>query len=112
MVYTSAKLGYAKLDINIESSNLEPLFAVVESNVRPPKGDANAPFQMLIANIDYNDYIGRMATGRIFNGKVRAGETVAMIKADGTITRAVSPSCSVTKGSSRSTSKRPAPVIS
>jgi len=87
VVYTSAKLGYAKLDINVESTNLEPLFAVVESNVRPPKGDINAPFQMLIANIDYNDYIGRMATGRIFNGKVRAGETVAMIKADGTITK-------------------------
>ena len=87
VVYTSAKLGYAKLDINIESTNLEPLFAVVESNVSPPKGDINAPFQMLIANIDYNDYIGRMATGRIFNGKVRAGETVAMIKQDGTITK-------------------------
>jgi GTP-binding protein len=87
VVYTSAKLGYAKLDITVESTNLEPLFAVVESNVRPPKGDINAPFQMLIANIDYNDYIGRMATGRIFNGKVRAGETVAMIKADGTITK-------------------------
>jgi GTP-binding protein len=87
VVYTSAKLGYAKLDINIESTNLEPLFAVIESNVRPPKGDINAPFQMLIANIDYNDYIGRMATGRIFNGKVRAGETVAMIKQDGTITK-------------------------
>jgi len=87
VVYTSAKLGYAKLDINIESTNLEPLFAVIESNVRPPKGDINAPFQMLIANIDYNDYIGRMATGRIFNGKVRSGETVAMIKADGTVTK-------------------------
>ncbi len=87
VVYTSAKLGYAKLDINIESTNLEPLFAVIESNVRPPKGDINAPFQMLIANIDYNDYIGRMATGRIFNGKVRAGETVAMIKQDGSITK-------------------------
>ncbi|MBV5341937.1 MAG: translational GTPase TypA [Deltaproteobacteria bacterium] len=87
VVYTSAKMGYAKLDINIESNNMEPLFAVVESNVRPPKGDANAPFQMLIANIDYNDYIGRMATGRIFNGTVKAGETVAMIKKDGTITK-------------------------
>jgi len=87
VVYTSAKLGYAKLDITIESSSMEPLFAVVESNVRPPKGDSNAPFQMLIANIDYNDYIGRMATGRIFNGKVKAGETVAMIKQDGTITK-------------------------
>jgi GTP-binding protein len=87
VVYTSAKLGYAKMDITVESTNLEPLFAVIESNVRPPKGDINAPFQMLIANIDYNDYIGRMATGRIFNGKVRAGETVAMIKQDGTITK-------------------------
>ena len=87
VVYTSAKMGYAKLDITIESTSMEPLFAVVEANVRPPKGDVNAPFQMLIANIDYNDYIGRMATGRIFNGKVRAGETVAMIKRDGTITR-------------------------
>jgi GTP-binding protein len=87
VVYTSAKLGYAKLDITVESTNLEPLFAVIESNVRPPKGDINAPFQMLIANIDYNDYIGRMATGRIFNGKVRAGETVSMIKQDGTITK-------------------------
>jgi GTP-binding protein len=87
VVYTSAKLGYAKLDINIESNSMEPLFAVVESNVRPPKGDANAPFQMLIANIDYNDYIGRMATGRIFNGTVKAGETVAMIKQDGSVTR-------------------------
>ncbi|MEI6702031.1 MAG: translational GTPase TypA [Deltaproteobacteria bacterium] len=87
VVYTSAKLGYAMLDINSKATTMEPLFAVVESNVRPPRGDINAPFQMLIANIDYNDYIGRMATGRIFNGKVRAGETVAMIKQDGTITR-------------------------
>jgi GTP-binding protein len=87
VVYTSAKLGYAMLDINSKATTMEPLFAVVESNVRPPKGDINAPFQMLIANIDYNDYIGRMATGRIFNGKVRAGETVAMIKQDGSVTR-------------------------
>ncbi|MHB8121451.1 MAG: translational GTPase TypA [Desulfuromonadaceae bacterium] len=87
VVYTSAKMGYAKLDINVESNNMEPLFAVVEANVRPPKGDSNAPFQMLIANIDYNEYVGRMATGRIFNGKVKAGETVAMIKKDGTISK-------------------------
>jgi len=87
VVYTSAKMGYAKLDMAAESTSMEPLFAVVEANVRPPKGDAAAPFQMLIANIDYNDYIGRIATGRIFNGKVKAGETVAMIKSNGTITR-------------------------
>ena len=87
VVYTSAKLGYAMLDVKSKATTLEALFAVIESNVRPPKGDTNAPFQMLIANIDYNDYIGRMATGRIFNGRVKAGETVAMIKQDGTVTR-------------------------
>jgi len=87
VVYTSAKLGFAKLDVNAESSSMEPLFAVIESNVRPPQGDAKAPFQMLVANIDYNDYIGRIATGRIFNGSVASGETVAMIKQDGTIQR-------------------------
>jgi GTP-binding protein len=87
VVYTSAKMGYAMLDMNSKATTMEPLFAVVESNVRPPKGDIKAPFQMLIANIDYNDYIGRMATGRIFNGKVKAGEIVAMIKADGSITK-------------------------
>jgi len=87
VVYTSAKMGYAKLDVNAESNSMEPLLAVVESNVRPPKGDTNAPFQMLIANIDYNEYIGRIATGRIFNGRVKAGETVAMIKQNGAISR-------------------------
>ncbi len=85
IVYTSAKLGYAMLDMNAASSSMEPLFAVIESNVRPPGGDPNAPFQMLVTNIDYNDYIGRIATGKVFNGKVTAGETIAHIKRDGSI---------------------------
>ena len=85
IVYTSAKLGYAMLDMNAASSSMEPLFAVIESNVRPPGGDPNAPFQMLVTNIDYNDYIGRIATGKVFNGKVTAGEIIAHIKHDGSI---------------------------
>jgi GTP-binding protein len=88
IVYTSAKLGYAKLDITSESTSMEPLFAVVESNVHPPKGDINAPFQMMVTNIDYNDYIGRIATGKIYSGKVKTGETLALIKRDGTISKA------------------------
>ncbi len=87
IVYTSAKLGYAKLDMTSESSSMEPLFAVVESNVHPPKGDVNAPFQMMVTNIDYNDYIGRIATGKIYNGKVKTGEPLAVVKRDGTITK-------------------------
>jgi GTP-binding protein len=87
IVYTSAKMGYAKLDMTSESTSMEPLFAVVESNVHPPKGDANAPFQLLVTNIDYNDYIGRIATGKIYSGKVKTGETLSVIKRDGTSTK-------------------------
>ena len=87
VVYTSAKLGYAKLDLEAASSSMEPLFAVIESNVRPPQGDPNAPFQMLVSHIDYNDYIGRIATGKIINGRVTAGETIALVKRDGSVVK-------------------------
>ncbi|GAM09848.1 hypothetical protein OR1_02130 [Geobacter sp. OR-1] len=87
IVYTSAKMGYAKLDMSSDSTSMEPLFAVVESNVHPPKGDAKAPFQLLVTNIDYNDYIGRIATGKIYSGKVKTGETLALIKQDGVISK-------------------------
>jgi len=87
IVYTSAKMGYAKLDMNSNSTSMEPLFAVVESNVHPPKGDTSAPFQFLVTNIDYNDYIGRIATGKIYSGKVKTGETLAVIKRDGSLVK-------------------------
>ncbi len=87
IVYTSAKLGYAKLDLEAASTSMEPLFAVIESNVHPPQGDPHAPFQLLVSHIDYNDYIGRIATGKIFNGRVSAGESVALIKRDGTVVK-------------------------
>ncbi|MFZ3209534.1 MAG: translational GTPase TypA [Geobacteraceae bacterium] len=87
IVYTSAKLGYAMLDMNADSTSMEPLFAVIESNVRPPGGDPKAPFQLLVTNIDYNDYIGRIATGKVFNGKVMAGDTIALIRRDGAVVK-------------------------
>jgi GTP-binding protein len=85
IVYTSAKVGYAKLDMNEDSTDMEPLFQTIISNVCPPEGDSAAPFQMLVTNIDYNDYIGRIATGKIFNGRVAAGETVALVRRNGEI---------------------------
>ncbi len=87
IVYTSAKLGYSKLDLSSPATSMESLFAVVESNVHPPKGDPNAPFQLLVTNIDYNDYIGRIASGKIHSGKVKAGETLTVVKRDGTMTK-------------------------
>ena len=87
IVYTSAKIGYARIELGSDSDNMEPLFELIKNNVHPPEGDPAAPFQLLVTNIDYNDYIGRIATGKIFNGRVTAGETVALIKRDGTISR-------------------------
>jgi GTP-binding protein len=85
IVYTSAKIGYAKMDLDHDSENMEPLFQAIISNVSPPEGRLDAPFQMLVTNIDYNDYIGRIATGKIFNGKVSAGENIALVKRDGEV---------------------------
>jgi len=85
IVYSNARRGCTTLDLNTASTSMEPLFAVIESNVRPPGGSSSAPFQMLVANIDYNDYIGRIATGKVFNGRVKTGETIALIRRDGAI---------------------------
>jgi GTP-binding protein len=85
--YTSAKMGYAMREMDQPSENMEPLFELIKDNVHPPEGNSDSPFQLLVTNIDYNDYIGRIATGKIFNGKVRSGETVALIKRDGTISK-------------------------
>ncbi len=87
IVYASAKLGYAKRELAHESTNLEPLFTMIKERVAPPVADPNASFQMLVANIDYNEYIGRIATGKIFNGKVRSGETIVLIRRDGSSMR-------------------------
>ena len=60
---------------------------MIAERVSAPEADPDAPFQMLVTNIDYNDYIGRIATGKIFNGKVKAGSTIAAINREGKITR-------------------------
>ncbi|TYO99992.1 GTP-binding protein [Geothermobacter ehrlichii] len=85
IVYTSAKLGIAKKDLDDESDSLEPLFEVIRNRVPAPDVDPDAPFQLLVTSIAYNDYIGRLATGKIFAGRISAGETVAVIGKDGTI---------------------------
>lgn len=83
IVYTSAKLGIAKKEMADESDNLDPLFDVIREHVPAPKGDKSAPFQMLVSSIDYDDYIGRTATGKIFAGKVCAGDSITLIDREG-----------------------------
>ncbi len=85
IVYASAKNGYAMHELEDESENLEPLFEVIRDRVDPPQVDIDAPFQLLVTNITYNKFIGRIATGKIFNGRVTSGETIAWINKDGDI---------------------------
>src|SRR5680860_780697 len=67
-LFTNARQGTAVRDMSEEPRDLRPLFETIRDNIQPPEGDANAPFQMLIAHIDYNDYLGRIATGKVANG--------------------------------------------
>ncbi|MDY0190742.1 MAG: translational GTPase TypA [Desulfuromonas sp.] len=87
IIFASAKSGYARTEPNDGNMDLEPLFETIKKNVPPPNGDPKAPFQFLVTSIDYNNYIGRIATGKIFNGSVKSGETIARIDKDGNITR-------------------------
>ena len=85
VIYTNGKLGIAKLQPEDESSNLKPLFESILAHIPPPAGDPDAVLQMLVANLDYSDYLGRLAIGRVFNGTLRNGDEVAIAKLDGTL---------------------------
>jgi GTP-binding protein len=84
VVYAVGRAGQSKLHLEDEWSDFRPLFDTILKRVPPPKGDPAAPFQLSVANIDYNDYVGRMAIGRIANGTVRTGMDVLLLKRDGT----------------------------
>src|SRR5689334_4216990 len=85
VVYTNAKAGIAKLDPAAESANLEPLFETIVNNIPAPKGDPAGTLQLIVANLDYSDYLGRLAIGRVFNGTLRHGDEVAIVKLDGSL---------------------------
>ena len=86
LVYASAKQGIAKRELEDPDVDLKPLFSLISERVAPPTGDPDAPLQMLISNIDYNKFIGRTGTGKIANGRLVAGSTVARIDRSGTVT--------------------------
>lgn len=79
IVYTNAKRGIAKLNIDDDSENLKPLFDLILKTIPSPEGKGDGVLQLLVTNIDYNDYVGRLAIGRIFSGTVKVGDAVAMI---------------------------------
>jgi GTP-binding protein len=85
VVYTNGKAGIAKMDMADESENLQPLFETILKTIPPPQGDPDAPLQLLVANLDYSDYLGRLAIGRVFNGTLKLGDDVSIVKLDGAI---------------------------
>jgi len=83
IVYASAKNGYAMLELNQPSDNLDCLFTTILAHVPPPAGDVDVPLQMLATTLDWDDYVGRIVIGRIANGSIRTGQDVAVLHADG-----------------------------
>ena len=85
VLYTNAKAGTASADADQPGQSLRPLFESIVEHVPPPKGDPQAPLQLLVANLDSNDYLGRIAVGRIFNGSVNVGDRIAIAKLTGDV---------------------------
>jgi GTP-binding protein len=85
-LYAIGKEGAAGLDLKDIGKNLDPLFDAILKVVPEPKGDPTAPLQILVHNITHDDYLGRLAVGRIHNGKVISNQNVVLIQAEGTVT--------------------------
>jgi len=85
VLYTNARIGTATRDPKDEGDDLRPLLDAVVEHVPPPRGNPDAPLQLLVANLDSSDYVGRIAVGRIFNGRVKIGDPVAVCKLDAAI---------------------------
>ena len=83
VIYTNAKAGIAKLAPEAESTDLRPLFDAILKNIPAPKGDPTAVLQLLVANLDYSEYLGRLAIGRVFSGVLKYGDEVSIAKLDG-----------------------------
>ena len=83
VLYTNAKAGTATTDLARPGEDLRPLFEAILKTIPAPAGDAAGPLQILVANLDYSDYLGRLAIARVFNGTLRTGEDVAIAKLDG-----------------------------
>ena len=79
VLYTSARHGYAVSDLISEPKDMQPLFDAILEYVPPPVGDSNAPLQMLATALDYDNYLGQVAIGRLFRGTMRLGDHVALL---------------------------------
>ena len=85
VLYSNAKLGTAAADPGVLGLDFQPLFEAIVNTIPEPAGDSGGILQVLVANLDYSDYLGRLAIARVFNGTLRNGEEVAIAKLDGSL---------------------------
>ncbi len=83
ILYAISRDGIAKHELDHEGTDLHPLFDQILKTIPPPVCDENQPLQVLVANLDYSEYVGRLAIGRVFNGTVSIGDQVSVCKIDG-----------------------------
>ena len=82
VLYTNAKQGTATTDLKDTGENLQPLFEAIVKTIPAPRGDVDGPLQILVANLDYSDYLGRLAIARVFNGTLHNGDEASIAKLD------------------------------
>lgn len=87
VVYTNALTGVAKNEIDDESTNFKPLFDAIINGIKHPKGKINSNLQFHVITLDYSEYLGRIAIGKVVNGKVENNQQASLIDRDGNITR-------------------------
>ena len=85
VLYANAREGLATTDLEKPGESLQPLFDAIVESVPPPRGNPEAPLQILVANLDSSDYLGRIAIGRVFNGTVKLNGPVSVLKLGGSI---------------------------
>jgi GTP-binding protein len=85
VLYTNARTGVAHRQLNDSSANLQPLFETIIHSIPAPSGDPTATLQIQVTNLDYSDFLGRIAIGRVFNGVMRRGSQVGVAKLSGSI---------------------------
>ncbi|MCR1951451.1 MULTISPECIES: translational GTPase TypA [unclassified Clostridium] len=86
IIYASAREGFARYNVEDTNTDMVPLFETILENVEPPKGYIDGPFQMLVTTLDTNEYVGRIAIGKIHRGTVKKNQQVALVRKDGSTT--------------------------
>ena len=87
VLYTNGKLGTATKDLAVPGVDLQPLFEQIIQTIPVSKGDPDGPVQILVTNLDYSDYLGRLAIARVFNGTMRTGQEYNVARIDGTFSK-------------------------